>query len=278
MVGFTGHTGSTAFMSILKQHSELRVPALEPLCNREDKLSYTQSFFHIAEGDGRHRVPGFKLRHADLMKFPDGFAELIQDRETRLITLVRENFFKAGLGLYTVRALMDNSAVMGRKVGVNSEDPCVRDPSLCRFEVRNIKFLAYLVLRYEAGTKVVRSIANAMPWSCELVVTYEEFLRDMRGTMTKVYDYLGVGQEERRPGLAKVVNDNPCAVVSNYQEVCAKLWGCSAIRPFLEDPANNCFCADKTLPADPMLCSLNSLLKQNMICLDAGGKEVLCES
>eukprot|EP00188_Purpureofilum_apyrenoidigerum_P000461 Plantae.Rhodophyta-Purpureofilum_apyrenoidigerum.ctg1202.p1 GENE.Plantae.Rhodophyta-Purpureofilum_apyrenoidigerum.ctg1202~~Plantae.Rhodophyta-Purpureofilum_apyrenoidigerum.ctg1202.p1 ORF type:complete len:326 (-),score=69.31 Plantae.Rhodophyta-Purpureofilum_apyrenoidigerum.ctg1202:366-1343(-) len=276
LMGFTGHTGSTAIISMMRQHSELRVPDLEPLTRRADKVDYTIRTF--GNPDFTEKVVGFKIRPADIDEAEADFGRIVKDHQTRLITLVRKNFFKAAMGLYTVRALMDNSAMMGLSPE-KAASHCKERPEICRFEIRNMKFFAFLLHRYAQGGESVEHIRNRLPFTCELKVTYEEFLVNRDEVMAKIYKFLGVKNEVLAPAFAKVVADNPCEVISNYQEVCTKLWGCEQMREYLEDPQHGCFCEDKTAERREELCNYDVLLRQeNLICYDHLEREVPCNT
>jgi len=275
LVGYVGHTGSTAMMSVMMQHSDLFVPSLEPLTRRQDRLEFTTTVFKNGVKAGK--VTGFKIRPTDVsLRTNPEFRDLVAMHDTRYIRLTRENIFKTAMGLYTVRALLDESAVMG----LSPEElkmRCKLKPQACYFDIKHLKFFAYLMLRYKMGSDAVSNFGAALPWSCQLNVTYEEFVDDRDATMRKVYSFLGVEDQILMPTFQKVVSDNPCEVISNYQVVCSKLWACDDFRPYLEDPKHNCYCVDTT-STDESLCTMKSLLagENDFVCQDAEGKDIAC--
>jgi len=278
LLGFTGHTGSTAMISMMQRHTGLYVPGLEPLTpkTQSDKVDFTMQMFGNSEFTDK--VIGFKIRSGDIGKAEADFGRIVKDHKTRLITLVRKNFFKAAMGLYTIRALMDNSAMMGLSPS-EAEVHCKEQPEHCRFEIRDMKFFAWLVHRYIQGSEVVEKIKDRLPFACELEVTYEEFLENRDMVMARIYKFLGVENEVNPPAFAKVVADNPCDVISNYQDVCRQLWGCENMREYLEDPAHQCYCEDKSGDRIEELCDYSVLMqKGTLICYDKIGHEVPCST
>lgn len=265
LLGCVGHTGSSAVISTLFQHPELTVERpFEPLRLVRQvgmPVQVAETIFHRVTDMGL--VSGFKIRPEHTVQSIETWTDLATKYKTRFISLRRKNIFLTAIGLYTIRALQDNAATMGLS-HQSSGEHCASSPSSCYFEVDDIRFLAYLMQRANEGNQHTLELANTIPWPCRLDVTYEEYVSDTKGTMDRIYDFLGVERMELEAQLQKALPSSACVMVLNYQEVCAQLWGCELFRPWLEDPSNDCFCADKTRPANEEICDARK------------GKDVIC--
>lgn len=271
LMGCIGHTGSSAIISTLYQHSELRIPVpFEPLRLVRDaqmQIRVTTSIFENVTSNG---YPcGFKVRPEHIGKSNiDDWKQLVSNFSTRFISLTRQNVFLTGIGLYSIRALLDRSAMMGLR-GVSSDEHCKSDPSACHFSIDDVRFLAYLMLHAEEGNRHVMQLASTIPWPCRLDITYEEYVSNPEEATIRIYDFLGVQHEDRQPFFQKALPKSPCQIVTNYQEVCATLWGCPNFQPFLEQPSSGCYCEDKTRPVTEELCDLKKLNEEgNVICYE----------
>mmetsp|Transcript_9079 Transcript_9079/g.27298 ORF Transcript_9079/g.27298 Transcript_9079/m.27298 type:complete len:319 (+) Transcript_9079:192-1148(+) len=264
LMGFIGHSGSSAIMSTLMRHSRVKMPwPMEPMHRAKtatDGVLLAKSIFDDSISEGL--IPGFKLRPHDVDKGTEEYEKLLADYNIRLIVMKRDNYFKAAIGMYLIRARFDNSPVQGLPENVDRHEHCARNPKSCSFEIDNLRFFAFLMHNFKSSMVKVDKLANSLSWECKLLVTYEDYLYQTGATMSRIYKFLGIDEEANMPRYRKALSDNPCETVANYQEICAELWGCDEFRPYLEDPRNNCFCEDTTRPARENLCNLNLLIAQ----------------
>mmetsp|Transcript_7950 Transcript_7950/g.23964 ORF Transcript_7950/g.23964 Transcript_7950/m.23964 type:complete len:328 (+) Transcript_7950:160-1143(+) len=264
VMGFMGHTGSSAVMSTLFRHSDLETNAfMEPLTWRRlgdvPATERARELFDAAIDVGA--VGGFKVRPSTGFNDKAGWTKIIEEYGTRYIEMTRSQLLKKAVGLYTIRAFQRRDAVQGVP-SQDREEHCKVYPEVCRFRIDNVFFLAYLMHHSNNTNVQVRRLTKELPWECVLRVTYEDYLADTAGTMNKIYDFLGIQREDLEPKFAKAIPDNMCEVVENYQQVCARLWGCEQFRPMLEDPEHKCFCEDKSLPREDVLCDFEGLKQQ----------------
>jgi len=259
LMGFMGHTGSTAAMSMLHKHTYLDVawPLVEPMMNHNATTGcdWTRTFFE----EPRTTIPGFKLRPHKVLDDKERWTKLIDDYEVRFVRMIRENLFKAGIGLYSVRVLEDKAAVQGLMKG--EEDHCQVHPESCYFDVESIKLLAGLMHTVHEGNESVEKLAREMNWSCVLDITYEELQGNGEKLMKRIENFLGIPYEGHRPDFQKALGDNPCDVVLNYQDICGYFYNCPLFRPFVEDEEVGCVCENKEGMDDPVLCD-HELLKR----------------
>eukprot|EP00188_Purpureofilum_apyrenoidigerum_P001253 Plantae.Rhodophyta-Purpureofilum_apyrenoidigerum.ctg16738.p1 GENE.Plantae.Rhodophyta-Purpureofilum_apyrenoidigerum.ctg16738~~Plantae.Rhodophyta-Purpureofilum_apyrenoidigerum.ctg16738.p1 ORF type:complete len:337 (+),score=45.53 Plantae.Rhodophyta-Purpureofilum_apyrenoidigerum.ctg16738:47-1057(+) len=264
VLGFIGHSGSTAIMSTLMQHENLFVPSnTEPLLaqagNALESVKKSRQLFNQYRGKfGNSKAPGFKVRPSNI--FTSGgvgrWQKLINKFNTRLILNYRENIFKSSIGMYSIRGLGDLSSQMGLPDGKTSEEHCKENPHLCSFRIDDFKLFSNLLFKAMDSKRRTLEIAEKLCWPCVHYIRYEDFEKDSNGEMDKVYDFLGVPREQHTALFQKALPKSPCKILSNYQEVCSRFWGCEQFRPYLEDPENDCYCDYKPEePMDPLLCN-----------------------
>lgn len=283
LMGCVGHTGSSAIISSLYQHSEIvNQRPFEPLRKVMGVGAQVRAADAIFEkASSTDLVSGLKMRPEHMTNGSEEWQDLAQKYDTRFISLTRNNTFLTALGLYSIRAMKHSSATMGLKQQTSAKEHCEENPEMCYFSIDDIRFFAYLMLHAETGNRRTQELASRVPWSCRFDLTYEEYVADPVGMMGRIHDFLGVRREVHHAAFTKAMPSVACDIVTNYQEVCAKLWGCPNFRPFLEDPANGCFCEDKTRPVTEELCDEKRLARsRSVICIqtDATGekKEVPC--
>eukprot|EP00189_Rhodosorus_marinus_P003585 CAMPEP_0113958966 /NCGR_PEP_ID=MMETSP0011_2-20120614/3852_1 /TAXON_ID=101924 /ORGANISM="Rhodosorus marinus" /LENGTH=346 /DNA_ID=CAMNT_0000970165 /DNA_START=147 /DNA_END=1187 /DNA_ORIENTATION=- /assembly_acc=CAM_ASM_000156 len=267
LMGFLGHSGSSAVMSQLYLHSDLHVPwPLEPMQkyirSPEEGAKWTEDFFLTGKGMGL--VPGFKLRPGHIDESVEVWSELIRKYNTRFIRQDRTDLLKGAIGLYSIRARFDRSAVAGLDKG-EGETHCALHPEQCYFDIENVRFFAYLMHMVKDGVRQLDDFADLLPWKCQLNVTYEEYMHDKDATMKRIYDFIGVDYQEHESSFEKALSDNPCETVTNYQQVCAQLWGCEEFQPFLDNEEQGCYCLDKEYPRNAELCDVDALISSGTV-------------
>ncbi|KAJ8907715.1 hypothetical protein NDN08_007821 [Rhodosorus marinus] len=260
VLGFVGHSGSTALMSILAQNSRLFVPRnTEPLISMnfhaKESMLTSQLIFDKVLAEGREELsPGFKVRPGNIRGGEDLWQGLIDKYDTRLVVNYRENPWMSAVGLFAIRARNDLSSQMGLK-NETSEEHCELHPELCRFPIDDINLFSLLLWKSLDTREGTLEIARNLKWPCLMYVKYEDFDKDMETEVNRIYDFLGVPKEFREPLYHKALPRSPCQIISNYQEICTLFWGCGDFQPYIEDPENGCFCENKpSSPINPDLC------------------------
>lgn len=122
---FSGHRGSTAIMSELREHSQVLVEKFEPVdhqqvFNTTEALEIAHDYFdrEIAHG----KVPGFKIRPTHIKVAPERWRTLAKQYGSRIIWQYGMNLFKASVGEYTNRYLNNTSVIEGLEQDISAEE------------------------------------------------------------------------------------------------------------------------------------------------------------
>ncbi|KAJ8904046.1 hypothetical protein NDN08_000576 [Rhodosorus marinus] len=284
ILGFIGHSGSTALMSILEQHPELNIPfPYEPLLVAVGKPQQSEEIARYLFEQNRlapeAMAEGFKVRPGNIRDGEELWQELVDDYHTRLVLNYRDNVVKSAIGLYSIRVRGDLSSQQGMR-DETSEEHCEKHPELCRFEVTQFDQFAYVLAKSYITRETTKGIAKMVDWPCIMTTRYEDFVLDPDSEMSKIYDFLGVQRMDLKAKYNKALPDNPCELVSNYQELCQMFWGCEQYREHLQDPVNNCFCDNPPPPPyNTTLCDADKVfaLKKSLCTYytEKGAKQVV---
>ena len=250
LVVFLGHSGSTAFTTELRQHSDFIVEKLEPLEHDEFQFDTDKALKRARElmnkGIRKGKIPGFKIRPNHINARPKDWQKFVQEYDARIIWQFRENILKQAVGEYRNRVLNDSSVVEGLRM---VEKPCAKGSGQkCRFKVDNFEALHNLMNSFSVNDDLLGKAVRNLDRSEDMtIVRYEDYLYDRLGIMGEVFDFLGVEYENTAAQRVKASPDSLCDMVSNFVELCEHFYYCSLWRPFLEDRRNGCQC----LPPDP---------------------------
>lgn len=257
---FQGHSGSTAIMTALMQHSQTNITGLEPVDHPPFTLSsggtsatltkraaeHVQSIF--ATSATSSLATGFKIRPTHILKDPSLFKSIVQRYETRIIWSYRSNIFKQAIGDYRIHEYGDLKSYEGLKV--------LKDGSVESISERPTSFA---VTKMDAFRQMVRNRANAdktvmsavkaiMHDGCVLPISYEGFLKTPELTLKQISAFLGLNVTESiSPLRAKANQDSLCDLISNYEDVCKEFFGCSELRWMLDDTEHGCSCRSVAL-------------------------------
>lgn len=252
---FMGHSGSTALMTSLAQHSATNIDSLEPVDHgafvqgsKYDAalraLTYTMDLF--ANGTATRKIVGFKIRPRHLQLRPANFSKLIRLYDTRIIWSYRTNMLKQAIGDYAIHYKGDHAAYEGLKVDANGT--ATANPSTARaerFKIHDMDALHTLLKNRVSGDmQVARALHQISPDGCVLPISYESYLRRPELTLERVQTFLGLDTREMHPALRKkATSDSICDVVENWQELCQAFFGCVQWRWMLDDFENGCACS-----------------------------------
>lgn len=249
---FMGHSGSTAIVSELSQHSEVFFELPEPVDHGERQENATAAYEYVRDffqrGIAAGKTPGFKMRPNHILDpaMSDKWASLVKEFDTRIIWQYRENVFKQSVGEYSHRYLNDTSVVEGVAKGVTREERC-KIGAGCRFRIDNFGFFHELLRDALNNDKLisraVHSITGGAPTACALPMPYEAYLYDRAGAMARLQDFLGLPHEEHAPHRTKATSDSMCDAVENYGDLCREFYGCHTWRSLMDDVTNKCHCA-----------------------------------
>lgn len=248
---FMGHSGSSAIMSELREHSQTFMEDAElvdhqPVFNSTAALEITRAFFERGAKVGK--VPGFKIRPMHILNLPKEFAALARQYDTRIIWQYRKNVFKAAVGEYANRYLNDSLAVEGLRTNISMEERC--KSGVCSFRIDNVTFLHKMMQSKMRSHHRILDAVNGISADSDCVreIPYEDYLHDRKAVMTDIQLFLGLRAEVTKPLRFKATKDRMCDVVENWDDVCRQLYGCLVWQPMLDDARNNCFCNFTTGP------------------------------
>lgn len=261
LIIFMGHSGSSAITTELRQHPQVLVDKLElvdhqPVFNTTAALSDAHAFF--TRGANMNRTAGFKIRPMHILNNPMEWRLLVREFDVRIIWQHRKNLFKAAVGEYSNRYLNDKSAVEGLMRNLSRAERCSIGAG-CSFRVDNFTFmherLRHAVRSHRLITRAVQSITSET--ECVRELPYEDYLYNRRETMKDMRQFLGLDEVETEPERYKATGDNLCEVVSNWNEVCHKFYGCVLWQAMMEDARNGCFCQLTAGAPDDSLCAVD---------------------
>lgn len=246
LIVFMGHSGSSAFASELRAHSQVSMTLMEPVDHQEvfntsAALETTRRLFR--EGLAHGKVAGFKIRPNHILAAPQQWRMLVQQFGSRLIWQYRKNLLKAAIGDYSHKILNDSAVREGLRTNISKEERCSFGAG-CRFRIDDMAFVHRALkskLRSQNSiTEAVYGLAGAD--GCVWEVPYEDYLYRRERTMADVQRFLGLPREHTRPMRFKATGDSMCEVVENWDEVCRHFYGCVAWQHMMDDVRNQCFC------------------------------------
>lgn len=254
---FMGHSGSTALMTSLKQHSMTYIDGLEPVDhgkfvsgnaenNARMALRFTNEFFTNATN--RNLTGGFKIRPRQILTRPREFAKLIKKFNIRIIWSYRTNVMKQAIGDYTIHHYGDKSAYEGLVVDKNSKSESTieaKERKNRSFRINDMRKLhSMLKSRVRGDGEIANALRLMTSNSCVLPVSYESYLRRPDLTLERVQRFLGLGTKEKHSALRQKANqDSLCDLVENWEDVCEAFFGCIEWRWMMDDFENGCSCS-----------------------------------
>eukprot|EP00168_Porphyra_purpurea_P003903 TRINITY_DN1452_c0_g1_i2.p1 TRINITY_DN1452_c0_g1~~TRINITY_DN1452_c0_g1_i2.p1 ORF type:complete len:435 (+),score=104.32 TRINITY_DN1452_c0_g1_i2:277-1581(+) len=248
LILFMGHSGSTAMLSEMTQHSSIMGSPTgpEPIDHHEYEndtplaVSFTRKF--LAEGIAAGKVPGFKLRPTHITNDPEAFRSIIKDFGVRLIWNSRGNLIKQAIGEYRHRFLKDDSVIEGLRDGETLKERCAK--GACSFNITDMPFFHNVLRDLENNDRLVEKAVEALgPDGCILPVPYEEYLYGRVTTMARIFRFLGLPVEDHPPNRQKATHDSMCEVVSNMDDLCDAFYGCPDLRWMFDDWRTGCKCS-----------------------------------
>lgn len=260
MMLFQGHSGTTALMTSLRQHSETFINGLEPIDHAPyinattgriigngsaEALKFTEQFFANTTRHGL--TAGFKARPNHILNLRKEFAELVKRYSTRIIWSYRANVLKQSIGDYRIHNYQDLVSYEGLRVdkmGVVTE-PSSRAKS---FRINDTDELLRLIKRRAMSDHVLSSaVSEIANDGCVLPISYESYLKDPDITLERIQRFLGLNASERHAAQrAKANGDSLCELVENFDEVCEAFFVCAELRWMLDDVENGCSCSGIT--------------------------------
>lgn len=261
---FQGHSGSTALMTSLRQHSQTLIDGFEPVdhgifAEKTENaslhaLQYTKTFFTNATN--MNLTAGFKIRPTHLLRRPLSFFHIVQHFHTRIVWSYRSNILKQAIGDYRIHYYNDTVSYEGIKLQQSSNHSSTHQRPTS-IQIGNMtKLFKLMVGRVRADRNLALALHAVRPDSCLLPVSYESYLRSPTLTLERVQRFLGLSLDEiHPPERAKANQDSLCDLVSNWHDVCRAFFPCVEWRWMLDDYENGCSCSN--LPASSFKTSIS---------------------
>lgn len=246
MMVFMGHSGSTAILTELHNHSQVLKGYWEPVDHQKEfnataALEIASDIFE--RGLRLNLTAGFKIRPAHIVERPDQWRALVKKYGVRIIWQYRNNLFKGAVGEYAHRYLHDESVVEGLRSNITREERCQIGAG-CTFRIEDFNFLRERILGMRQSTRyILRAVSEiARDSKCVREVPYEDYLYDRDGVMRDLQKFLGLTPQDTAPDRFKATGDSLCETIENWDEVCDVFYGCPLWQHMLDDARNNCFC------------------------------------
>lgn len=204
---FVGRSGSSWLVEALDGHPRI-VSRGEELVGRDgaDQIRWIERFLRPSLLR-RGRAKGFKTKLIDVAQ-PERFADILRQRECRVITLVRHNAVRQTISWSRSEALF---AEHGRH---NTDDPA-QVPGAVRIEPGEfVERLGWI----EEGRQEVLDFAAGLGLPL-LGISYEDMVRDTSRTFAAVQRFLGVEPRALNAGLLKMTGEDLSGAVSNLAEL-----------------------------------------------------------
>ncbi|KAI0560479.1 hypothetical protein FGB62_112g03 [Gracilaria domingensis] len=164
LVVFMGHSGSTAFITELRTHSEFLVEKLEPVdhheYHRDTDLAYEYAKELMDRGIAQGKIPGFKIRPYHILNKPELWKKFVKDYDCRVIWQYRENIMKQAIGEYRNRYLNDTSVVEG--LSTNEKLCAPGSDQKCTFHIEDMKFLHNLMNAMSGSDELLASAVRTL--------------------------------------------------------------------------------------------------------------------
>lgn len=217
-----GRSGSSHLTALLDSHPHVRARGEKPGSMKLTKqMSWSRRFYETPP-DAGVRVIGFKIKRKDL-KDPDAFADLLRELEVRVIMLRRRNLVKMTVSWLNSERLFNETGQWNLSSDAERLPPLVVDPD--RFDRR----LGLIAKARDALEAYVDGLG--LPTTG---VYYEELLADERGTLARLFDFLGVEPADTRSPFKKNTSDDLATAIANFHELRGRYLG-THLLPFFDE-------------------------------------------
>lgn len=215
---FVERAGSTYLTTLLNSHPDILAQGekLDILKqkghNAQTQLEWTRQFL-TPPLIGRNKARGYKTKLKDVLD-QDGFAQLIQEMDCKIIQLQRYNSVKAVISTINAKRLWEASG------NWNLLNESSRLPA---FAVDPDEFAERLQQR-EAWDRELEAYVQRLQLPT-LTLHYEDLLKDENSFKQRVYSFLGVKPKPAQGITLKNTNDDLREVILNFDELYARYSG-----------------------------------------------------
>jgi LPS sulfotransferase NodH len=169
--------------------------------------------FYTPPWIGRYKSYGFKTKLVDILD-PQGFARLLEEKDCRVIQLLRRNSVKAVISTINADRLHKSTGSWNLLKDGDRMPP---------FAVDFQQFEQMLQERQEWDRELeAYSGQLRLP---VITLFYEDLLRDEKAFLQKVFDFIGVSPQPVKGKTIKHTQDNLRDVITNFDELRAKYAG-----------------------------------------------------
>lgn len=218
VVLFLERDGSTYLIGMLNSHPEIKT-VYERFAvmrqkgqNAQEQLAWATEFF-TPPFIGRKAAIGFKTKLVDVLD-PEPFAQLLHEKECRVIHMRRRNRVKAVVSKINARRLYEATG------NWNLYDKTDRRPPM---NVAPEQFAALLQEREELDEEL-RSYVEQLSLP-KLTVCYEDLLQDRDGVLQDVFAFLGVRPHPVEETTMKHTKDDLREALENFDALRARYEG-----------------------------------------------------
>lgn len=248
------HSQTHAIISLLQSHPKMFVGGFQ---NRHHGIYHTnaslvvdvvRSLFARATNH-TSRAFGYVLSSSQIIAHYEEWATIVEQFNTRLIWVYRSNLVRQAVEEYSrdhfnKDELVDAAVRMTakRRKGCESEIDC-------SFEIDNLELFGHMLReRLEWDGQIAHSVQlvkKRVANLCAYAVRYEEYRYNRRQVIKELNKFVGLSYigGDRDAKVTRYERDYAiCEMVSNWDDVCEKLYQMNVWRHMFDDIRNGCFC------------------------------------
>ena len=209
---FIERDGSTFLTSLLISHPEIkavyeRFAVLKQKgATSKEQLEWARSHF-TPKLVNRHATSGFKTKLVDVLDL-DGFAQVLREKNCRIIQMQRDNKVKAVVSRINAQRLYDASGHWNLYDKKDRMPSFVIDPGI---------FDQYLQEREQSESELIAYV-NSLNLST-LKIIYEDLLVNRKKVLDQVFSHLNVQPHPLVSKTLKHTSDNLKDVIKNFDEL-----------------------------------------------------------
>ncbi len=212
---FVERAGSTYLTTLLNSHPDVQcvTEKLDAIKNAgggaETQLDWTEKFL-TPPFLGPNRAIGFKTKEVDILD-PDGFRNILQKHNCRIIQLQRKNTIKAVISTMNAKRLHDVSGSWNLLKETDRRPPLMVD----------LDEFAHLIELREQWDRSLENYVRRLNLPT-ISLFYEELLQDEKLFLNKVFYFLGVEPKPVQGKTLKHTKDDLREVILNFDELHSK--------------------------------------------------------
>ena len=227
-----------------------------PISDTNASINATEALF--SRGIAKKKTVGFKIRPRRVLREPRRWQDLVARFDTRIVWQYRRNVLKSAIGTYALWEYNDTKARSG-VVPELHKHVCEMGVG-CTYAIRNFTLFHEIALISWSSQHSIMKAASLLDngRGCLLELPYEDYLYHPDISMRRLVGFLGLPWRHMEVARRKATGDALCEVVSNWEELCEKFYGCLMWREMLTDHLNGCTCEGITPSSDTRYCQVPS--------------------